>query len=48
MEKDALLRLVAQARRDATRARELLAKLISTQDSDLAEMERLLDELDQG
>jgi hypothetical protein len=31
---------------DATRGRQILARLISSQDVDLAEMERLLDELD--
>jgi hypothetical protein len=33
---------------DATRARDILAKLISSQETDIAEMERLLDELEQG
>lgn len=31
---------------DSIRARDILAKLISSQETDLAEMERLLDELD--
>ena len=31
---------------DSAKAREVLAKLITGQDADLAEMERLLDELD--
>ena len=31
---------------DATRAREILHKLVSTQEIDLTEMERLLDQMD--
>jgi Fe2+ or Zn2+ uptake regulation protein len=31
---------------DATKAREILAKLITAQEVDLTEMERLLDEMD--
>jgi hypothetical protein len=70
MDKDAILKLVARARKqaedgdadieaqhqiitalqrkglDSARAHDVLAKLISAQEVDLTEMERLLDELD--
>ena len=43
--------LIAELERqgfDSTKARALLAKLISTQQVELTEMERLLDEMDRG
>jgi Fe2+ or Zn2+ uptake regulation protein len=43
---NAIISELERAGLDATKAKALLAKLLATQDVDFAEMERLLDEMD--